>query len=354
MDSSAPATLFNRDNFTLETQPPKIIPIVDFSSYVVDSLPDSESKLSTKQIQTANNLINAFATSGFVYLTNHGVPQDVIDDMFALSRDFFGKSVEEKEKIVWDSVESNRGYVSLGKEKLSDLDKEGRGDEIKILNEISPDLKEAFDLGLDDPTSPYQNKYPSPASKPQLDSFFERMRGMHEKMMTAIAVGLGLTPTFFHPFIQRGGNTLRLLHYPPVLPTQITDTSRRCGAHTDYGSVTFLFQDNVGGLEVLDNESGAFVRAVPVPGTILVNVGDILQRWTNDYLKSNQHRVVKPYSVGSDGMLPARYSIAYFCDPDSDALVETVGKFVTDENPNKYQPVNAGEYLRARLSNTYI
>ncbi|KAJ3062136.1 hypothetical protein HDU98_001963 [Podochytrium sp. JEL0797] len=349
MDSATHATLFNRDNLSMDTKPPAMIPIIDFSHFL------DPAGLSSDAAQTAaEEMVTALSRSGFVYLKNHGIPKETIEGMFELSKGFFAQSVEEKNKVVWENPEANRGYVGQGVEKLSDLDKEGRADEIKTLNEISPDLKEAFDVGLNDATSPHRNRYPTPEFGTQCDTFFETMQQMNLKIMTAIAVGLGLPPAFFQPAIRRGTNTLRMLHYPACDPAAINETSRRCGAHTDYGSVTFLFQDQVGGLEVLDSSLGEFVRAVPVADTIVVNVGDLLQRWTNDYLKSNQHRVVRPYVVGEDGKLPARYSMAYFCDPDFEFVVETIPKFVTGERPNKYAPIAAGEHLLERLRSTYV
>ncbi|KAJ3027834.1 UNVERIFIED_CONTAM: hypothetical protein HDU68_003035, partial [Siphonaria sp. JEL0065] len=343
------ASLFDRDNLSLNTSAPDTIPIIDFGAF----LDATASSVTAQQAKTAESLVSAFSNSGFIYLTNHGIPDDTIANMFQLSKEYFAKDLADKLSLEWESAEANRGYVGLGKEKLSDLDKEGRAEEIKALNELSPDLKEAFDIGLDHPDIPFKNRYPSPEFGAKAESFFKTMQQLNIKMMKAIAIGLGVDADFFQPAIKIGTNTLRLLHYPSCPPDDINDFSRRCGAHTDYGSVTFLFQDSVGGLEVLDRSKGEFVKAMPIPGTIVVNVGDLLQRWTNDYLKSNQHRVVKPYQVGENGLLPSRYSIAYFCDPDSETLVETIPKFVTEHNPNKYEPVTAGEHLLARLNNTY-
>ena len=116
---------------------------------------------------------------------------------------------------------------------------------------------------------------------------------------------------------------------------------------------TLLFQDSIGGLEVKDCHSGEFVKAKPIPGTIVVNVSDMLQAWTNDKLKSTLHRVVKPYAVDRDGFYPARYSIAYFCTPNFDATIECLPTCFDESNPPKYAPFNSWEYLAARLNSTY-
>ncbi|KAJ3203599.1 hypothetical protein HDU82_006485 [Entophlyctis luteolus] len=346
----AATSVFSHDCASLDTAPVAAIPIVDLSPLTAASAAHSVSARDA----TAAALVDALHTCGFAYLANHGIPASVIDGMFDLSRRFFALDPAEKERVLWDSPESNRGYVGIGREKLSELDKEGRAEDIKELNRVSPDLKEAFDIGNPSPSKQYKNKFPSPEVGVQCESFFETMSQMNVSVMSAVALGLGLDPDYFVKFINNHDNTLRLLHYPRVPADEFTDLSRRCGAHCDYGALTFLFQDAVGGLEVRDRVTGKFVRATPVPGTILVNVGDLLQRWTNDYLVSTEHRVVKPDIVDGDGQFPSRYSIAFFCDPNFDAEISTIEKFVTAENPHKYPSVNAGSYLVSRLSSTYV
>ncbi|KAJ3391800.1 hypothetical protein HDU84_005362 [Entophlyctis sp. JEL0112] len=311
----AATSVFSHDCASLDTAPVAAIPIVDLSPLTAASAAHSVSARDA----TAAALVDALHTCGFAYLANHGIPASVIDGM-----------------------------------KLSELDKEGRAEDIKELNRVSPDLKEAFDIGNPSPSKQYKNKFPSPEVGLQCESFFETMSQMNVSVMSAVALGLGLDPDYFVKFINNHDNTLRLLHYPRVPADEFTDLSRRCGAHCDYGALTFLFQDAVGGLEVRDRVTGKFVRATPVPGTILVNVGDLLQRWTNDYLVSTEHRVVKPDIVDGDGQFPSRYSIAFFCDPNFDAEISTIEKFVTAENPHKYPSVNAGSYLVSRLSSTYV
>ncbi|KAI8621020.1 hypothetical protein BC830DRAFT_363873 [Chytriomyces sp. MP71] len=347
--SSDPTHLFELDNASTETAPPDYIPIIDFSAFTIPNASASD------RAKVANDLVAAFTNSGFVYLKDHGIPSDAVERMFVQSKEFFALDEARKEAVAWENAESNRGYVAIGREKLSDLDKEGRAEDIKKLNEISPDIKEAFDVREDFTDSKYRNRYPSTHFGDQCDSFFQILKKLNLSVMSAVGLGLGLGEDFFKFSTHGGGNnTLRILHYPRVPALEINDHSRRCGAHSDYGTVTFLFQDAVGGLEVLDHKSNHFVQVTPIPGTIVVNIGDLLQRWTNDHLKSKMHRVVKPYRVDEDGYLPARYSIAYFCDPDEETVVETIEQFITEKTPKKYAAVNAGEYLIARLNNTYV
>ncbi|KAI8613335.1 hypothetical protein BC830DRAFT_1132697 [Chytriomyces sp. MP71] len=317
------AMLFSLDSKSTDTAPPPVLPIIDFSSFV-----DGDE---TERSRGASALVSALSQTGFVFLENHGLDEALVARMFSHSREFFASDLEAKERFAWKDAASNRGYVRMGREKLSDLDKEGRGKEIKMLKEVSPDMKEAFDIGFDGPDVD-KNIYPSQEFGAFFESTFQTLHKLNVKLIT---------------------NMLRLLHYPRVRELEINDRSRRCGAHTDYGSLTLLFQDEVGGLEILNQKTGEFVQVVPLPGTIVVNVGDLLQRWTNDFLPSVQHRVVKPYSVDKEGWLPSRYSIAYFCDPDFDVNVETIDKFVTAKNPRKYGIVNAGEYIISRLANSY-
>jgi isopenicillin N synthase-like dioxygenase len=140
--------------------------------------------------------------------------------------------------------------------------------------------------------------------------FFEQCKGLHVEVMRAIAVGMGLEDSFFDGFVDVGDNTLRLLHYPAVDKKvfQVNPGQVRAGEHSDYGSITLLFQDSRGGLQV-KSPNGKFIDASPIEGTCVVNAGDLLARWSNDTIKSTVHRVVEPPTVEGD-VHPPRYSIA--------------------------------------------
>jgi isopenicillin N synthase-like dioxygenase len=129
----------------------------------------------------------------------------------------------------------------------------------------------------------------------------------------------------------------------------------RAGEHSDYGSITLLFQDDVGGLEVR-SPKGTFVRAKPIEGTVVVNAGDLLSRWSNDKIRSTHHRVVQPPAQEGDGSdsYPARYSVAYFCNPNSESYIDALpGTWEKLPEGKKYPVVNSGEYLLQRLAATY-
>lgn len=151
-----------------------------------------------------------------------------------------------------------------------------------------------------------------------MTAFHAQCRDVHEQVMSAIAVGMGLSDEhYFDRFVSTGDNTLRLLHYPPVAPEVFAkDPGRvmRAGEHSDYGSITLLFQDARGGLQV-KAPNDTFVDATPIEGTVVVNAGDLLARWSNDTIRSTIHRVVEPPAVPETGEHPARYSIAYVLAP---------------------------------------
>lgn len=207
-----------------------------------------------------------------------------------------------------------------------------------------------------------------------MQDFFARCQSLHITILRGLALALNLPATFFDPFISRADNTLRLLHYPAV-PANFFSNGRRvrAGLHTDYGSITLLFQDGRGGLQVeLPGEPGGrFVDVEPVEGAIVVNSGDLLARWSNGLVRSTLHRVVEPPSVrartvgGKEGGkeeggkeeeegYPPRYSIAYFCNPDFDRWIEALpGTWEGERGGKKFEGVWSGKYLVERLSATY-
>lgn len=227
------------------------------------------------------------------------------------------------------------------------------------------DLKESFEIGREG--DEYENLWPDRVEAEGVDfavtmkEFFLHCRELHRIVMRGIALGMGLEETFFDDYVRKGDNTLRLLHYPPVAKDAFKAGRERAGAHTDYGSVTFLFQDSAGGLQVeRPGGKGVFVDVKPVEGAIVLNSGDLLARWSNDIIRSTLHRVVEPprkeggHDVREDGFYPARYSVAYFCNPDFDRWIEALpGTFGGEKGPKKYEGVNTLEYLVNRLDATY-
>lgn len=277
---------------------------------------------------------------------------------------------------------SNRGYSHLGREKVSqgltkeevEAHRQGEGD----------DLKESLEIGREG-VEGMPNLWPDEQEeslvgfRETMVDFFERCRQLHSVVMRGIALGMGLPAGFFDPFVADGDNTLRLLHYPAVSASAFQGGKcMRAGAHTDFGSLTFLFQDDRGGLQVeKPGTEGLFIDVQPVEGAIVVNSGDLLARWSNDLIRSTMHRVVEPpRRVGSgsvsglgeianasesaeegkddEAKYPPRYSVAYFCNPDFDDWIEALpGTWGGEKGAKKYESVNSGDYLAERLEATY-
>lgn len=235
-----------------------------------------------------------------------------------------------------------------------------KGD-VEALRAAVPDLKESMEIGKEGEEGK-PNMWPKEdeAFKETMIGFFEECKELHVNVMRAVAVGLGLEEDWFDGFTDGGDNTLRLLHYPEVKKSVFRREDGveqvRAGEHTDYGSITLLFQDSRGGLQVL-SPNNTFIDATPIPDTIVVNAGDLLARWSNDTIKSTTHRVVEPPPTpGSENsdVYPARYSIAYFCNPNFDKWIDAIpGTWEGTSTGKKYERVNSGEYLERRLAATY-
>lgn len=238
----------------------------------------------------------------------------------------------------------------------------------KSRSEEGGDLKESFEIGREGEEG-YPNHWwaddeqagqmGAAEFKETMTDFFHRCKEMHRVLMRAIAVALDIEEAYFDGFVRTGDNTLRLLHYPPVPSGGFAGGKRfRAGAHTDYGTLTLLFQDARGGLQIdpptSAKQTGKWIDVVPIEGAIVVNAGDLLTRWSNDLIRSTEHRVVEPPATTENVYErqighPARYSIAYFCHPDFDTWIEAI----PGTGERKYDAVNSGDYVEMRLSATH-
>ena len=297
--------------------------LIDFAKFLHGSAPE--------RAATADAILAGFQTAGFIYLRNHPIPPATLRRAFARSADFFDQPLDAKLSVGWTTPAANRGYSSPGREKVSQLQDV---DAVNKQRSAVPDLKESFEIGRD--TDPeFANPWPAEEGDEKLKwfrtdmvDFFDQCKHLHEEVMRAIALGMGLDEAFFDKFIDVGDNTLRLLHYPAVKAdvfkvnpgqvragehsvSRLQPQKQRCEPSTDtsqdYGSITLLFQDKRGGLQV-SSPTGQFVDATPIEGTVVVNAGDLLARWSNDTIKSTIHRVVEPPC--REGVeYPPRYSI---------------------------------------------
>jgi isopenicillin N synthase-like dioxygenase len=278
---------------------------------------------------------------GFFSVTDHGIDPALIDAVFAQSRIFFAQPQAAKDALSVANSTAYRGYVRLGEEKLDPA--------------IAPDVKECFnagpDLAADDPDVLAGRPYHAVNQWPDLPDFRATLRAFHAaaldlvvRMQRAIALDLGIDEHFFDASFSDAVGVLRLLHYPPH-PGTFDGSVYGAGAHTDYGNLTLLAQDQTGGLEV-KRRDGTWVAVPPQAGTFVCNIGDCLMRWTNDIYVSNAHRVVN--RSGRE-----RFSFAYFGDPNEDARVACIPSCLGPGEAPKYAPITYGEYLRSRYDATY-
>jgi isopenicillin N synthase-like dioxygenase len=278
---------------------------------------------------------------GFFSVADHGIDSALIDATFDCSRAFFALPQEVKNRLSVVNSASYRGYVNLGEEKLDAA--------------LPADIKECFnagpDLAADHPDvlagKPYHavNQWPElPGFRTTLMTFEAAALELVVLLQRAIAVDLGLDEHFFDRYFEDSVSLLRLLHYPPH-PGTFDGSVYGAGAHTDYGNLTLLAQDENGGLEVRGRD-GTWVPVPPQPGTFVCNIGDCLMRWTNDVYVSNAHRVVN--RSGRE-----RYSIAYFGDPNAEALVAAVPSVLAPDEEPKYPPIKFADYLKLRYEETY-
>ena len=279
----------------------------------------------------------ALSNAGFMYVKNHGITQGFVDDVFDVTRSFFDLPMEEKMKLhVSKSDVALRGYIEPFGENT---------DPTK-----TKDLKECFDIGPERSglEGPFfgSNQWPD-----ALPDFQTLVYGYHEKMVTlskqllqGIALSLDLPETHFETLMQDPISIQRLLHYPPQ--TGIVDEKIiGIGAHTDYGNLTILAQDEVGGLQVMNRE-GQWVEGSPIAGTFVINIGDLVQRLTNDVYLANMHRVIN--TSGRE-----RYSIPFFIDADYDAIFAPLPSCISEETPRRYEAVTCGAHKFARFSASY-
>ncbi|MBL8705529.1 MAG: isopenicillin N synthase family oxygenase [Rhodospirillales bacterium] len=317
---------------------------VPFSSVpVIDLGPLSGTDRAAKQ-RTAAAIGRACEEIGFIYIANHGVPQDLIEHTFAEARRFFALPLAEKSKIPIANSKNFRGYFPL-KGETTDVTAMG-------------DLKEGFDLmrelGPDDPDvrtgKPLHgpNQWPSedvlPGFRQSILAYYAAMEALAQRLLRGMALSLDLDEGFFAGKTQKALAYLRLLHYPPQ-QGMIDEREIGCGAHSDYGCLTILAQDEVGGLQ-LRNSAGEWIEAPPIPGTFVINLGDQMARWTNERFQATPHRVIN--RSGRE-----RYSIPFFFDPDFDAVIECLPSCQGPGNPPKHAPITGGEHLLSMLKATF-
>jgi isopenicillin N synthase-like dioxygenase len=278
------------------------IPIIDISAFIASDGEGDEA------IAIVNAIRNACENVGFFIIIGHDLDHAMLDSHWEETRRWFDHPLEVKSEcpMTKDYV---YGYSGFGEEVLSrSLSK----------TENIPDLKESFCIGPDhDGAPPRQWDSRSPAFKQSMSAYYDAVNGLANRLLEMIALGLGLPRNYFKSFTDKHMSALRALNYPeqsvPPQPGQL-----RASAHTDYGSITILRQDDVGGLQVMLQNGNWFDVSTP-PYAFVVNLGDLLQRWTNDRFISTIHRVANP---PAEKALLRRQSVAFFHNVNSSTVIE--------------------------------
>jgi isopenicillin N synthase-like dioxygenase len=308
------------------------IPRLDLNSYI------NGDEGQRKQFSDA--IGKAFNETGFVTITNHGLNKQLIDKLYEDVKALFALPDDVKAKYEIPGLAGQRGYTGKGKETAKGF--------------TQPDLKEFWQIGQTvTDGSPLKDEYPENLVVDELPTFnattlevYARLEYAGKYLLQAIAVYLGLPESYFDNKVHNGNSILRTLHYFPIInPDSIPDDAVRAGAHEDINLITLLIGASADGLELLTREDKWFpVKAYGED--LVVNVGDMLQRLTNNKLKSTTHRVVNP---PRELMKFSRYSVPFFLHPKSNMDLTCLPSCIDKNHPKQYEDITAGEYLDERL-----
>lgn len=308
-----------------------VIPVIDISG------PEAEA---------AGAIRKACREIGFFYIAGHGVPEELIARQFAAAKAALELPHAQKQALHMKNSPANTGFEPIGAQILDSQDDDG--------GTAPVDLKESFycttNLADEKPRAPAQgdggNQWPDiPGFREQTLAYGDALQQLGDRLLELIALSLDLPADWFVPYYAGAEAKLRMLRYPP----QRADAEFNqigAGAHTDWGGITLLAQDHLGGLEVCD-VSGVWVSADPVPGTFVINLGDLMMRWTNGRYASNFHRVRNNHHAVD------RYSLPFFYSPRGDAAIEPIPSCVDAENPRRFSTCTAGEHVSEMFRRSY-
>ncbi|XP_021349214.1 UPF0676 protein C1494.01-like [Mizuhopecten yessoensis] len=295
----------------------------------------SENAVERETVQSvAEDLCGALSDVGFCYIKNHGIPQSLIDKMHAANKTFFEMPVEYKNAYLRPRNGQLHGWVPFETETIN--------------AERTVDYKEGFNYMPADNIELW----------PDVENFESSVKEVYNKshqlalrILDLVSIGLKLEDGAFlrkcHKLIsQKGNTTLMRNNYYPTIPKDkaVNPKQARFGEHSDYGTLTLLYQDNVSGLEIRTLE-GEYIPIAPIPDTVLINIGDLMQRWSSDKLIATKHRVLIPDH--EDRRRKVRQSTAFFIVPDEETMIECL------DNSKKYEPVSSKDYLTMMLKPTY-
>jgi isopenicillin N synthase-like dioxygenase len=305
------------------------IPVVDLN--------DFKSGDDNLKQQFVQQLGKAYEEVGFVAVKNHGIPDDLIADLYKYVQQFFALPAETKLKYEIKELAGQRGYTSFGREHAKGYD--------------APDLKEFFQYGQSvEDNDPIKDEYPDNVIVTEISEFnptlvkaYRNFEKSGKSLLQAIALFLGLDEHYFDDHVHNGNSILRSIHYPPI--TSEPKSAIRAEQHEDINLITLLVGASADGLQILTKKN-EWVGVTSLPEQIVVNVGDMLQRLTNNRLKSTTHRVVNP---SRELWATSRYSIPFFLHPKSNMNLACLEGCINDSNPKAYEDATAGEYLDERL-----
>lgn len=316
---------------------------VETASLPIIDVADLASSDPARRAAVGKALRAACLDKGFFYCAGHGIPQGLLDAAFAETRALFDLPDAQKDALDKSNSRCNRGYETLGGQTLEPG--------------AMPDRKEGYYIGVELPESDPRvaagrfnrgpNIWPAdlPGFQPTMRAYFAALSGLGETLMRGIALSLDLPEDSFDGYCHDPLATLRLLHYPPARPD--APEERGAGAHTDFGGLTILMQDDNGGLQVFDAASDGWIHADPIPGTFVVNLGDMIARWTNDRYRSTLHRVIN--TSGRE-----RYSIPFFYVGNPDYEVRCISTCLDAGETPKYPAVTVEDHLQSMYRKTYV
>ncbi|XP_065175727.1 uncharacterized protein LOC135805593 [Sycon ciliatum] len=297
--------------------------------------------LSCDDKTTATALRQACVEFGFFYIVNHGITDEQFAELFEQAKLFFALPLEEKEKCSID-ISTNIGYIGFGSERNNPV------------KEILGSTKEGYHIGKEMTAEQAEasgemhraNKWPQEAVVPHFKStmidYFKAICAVGMKLLRIVALALDMEADYFHQFFTKHIAKLRILHYNETLSNP-EEGLYGAGEHTDLGMLTLLKTDDVPGLQI-QWPDGEWVDVAPIKGAIVVNIADMLERWTNGMFKSTLHRVLN--TTGRE-----RYSSPFDCN--TDATIECLPTCCSSENPAKYEPILSGEYLLKKVNAIY-
>jgi isopenicillin N synthase-like dioxygenase len=278
----------------------------------------------------------AYEEVGFVAVKNHGVPDELIADLYKYVQEFFSLPSNQKRGYEIPELAGQRGYTSFGKEHAKGSD--------------APDLKEFFQYGQIPRDNYKEEEYPPnvkvneiAAFNPTFDKAYREFEKSGTALLQAIALYLGLDEHYFDNYVYNGNSILRSIHYPPI--TSEPKSAIRAEQHEDINLITLLVGASADGLQILTKQ-GEWVGVTSLPEQIVVNVGDMLQRLTNNKLCSTTHRVVNP---ARELWHTSRFSIPFFLHPKSSMSLQCLDSCIDAQHPKAYPDATAGEYLDERL-----